>query len=252
MAIVLPTALDLITESYQELGVVGIGQTLGSDLAQQGLRRLQRMVEQSSIDRLTIFTVEEHSASLVASQQTYEIGDGADFDVPRPNWIDHASIVQTSLSPALEEPISIVTVDVWSQVSLKTQTSTWPLFIYYDYAFTDPDGFGRIKTWPVYNGSPTGMQLKLYIPTALVGPLLLTTQLAYPPGAYDYLMFKLAVQLSTRNGVDAQTIGITRKNALDAEIAYKQGNVRPLYAVVDPAITPQWNRSTYKYRSDTE
>lgn len=245
----LPTARDLINDAYDEIGVRGVGQTLDAAFALTGLRRLQRIVEQCAIDRLTIFTTEEHSVSLVANTQTYTIGTGGDFDVPRPIWIDHASIVQ-ALTPVLEVPISIVTVDEWALVSLKTQTSTWPLFIYYDYAFTDPDGFGRIKTWPIYNGNPTGMSLKLYLPTPITSPVALGTPLAYPPGYYKFLLYTLALDLCPMNGITPSPI--TVRNQMVSEQRVKQANVRPTFAVVDPALTPQWKKSTYKYRSDTE
>jgi len=78
------SALTLITASLTDIGVLQQGSPVSPADAQDCLRRLNRMVSGWQTQYNTVTAIERMVFDLVANQQTYTIGPGGDFDVPRP------------------------------------------------------------------------------------------------------------------------------------------------------------------------
>ncbi len=94
------TADALISASLIDLGIMQPGDTLSPGNGQQGLRRLNAMVSGWRTQYGTVTSVDRTIFDLIADKQTYTIGPGGDFDVPRPLSIDGAGLWLNGLSGA--------------------------------------------------------------------------------------------------------------------------------------------------------
>lgn len=94
------TALTLLTACFQDLGVLAQGQALGAAEAQDGLRRLNNLVSGLQTQPQSSNAVVRTLFPLTADKQTYTIGLGGDFDVPRPTKIAGAGLLLQGLASA--------------------------------------------------------------------------------------------------------------------------------------------------------
>jgi hypothetical protein len=94
------TANTIIRGAYQLIGVVGKGDPLGPDDAQDGLRRLNNMAASWITQSLTSLAVQKQIFNLTSGQQTYSIGLGGDFNVNRPQQINGAGLILNGMSAA--------------------------------------------------------------------------------------------------------------------------------------------------------
>ena len=186
------TGQSIITFALQQIGVFGVGQTLGASDATIGLSRLNAMVSGLNIQSLARLVVTRSVLDLVADQSTYTIGPGGDFNVARPTAIQNASLLLNSSSPSIEIPLALLTDQAYQSIALKTQTNTLPTALYYQPTFTTA-GRGTIILWPV----PTTAEndLVLYYQQALVEFAALTTAYYWPEGAEEMLGYNLALRL---------------------------------------------------------
>jgi hypothetical protein len=97
------TASQILTLSYQDCGIIAQNETISGDpaMAQDGLRRLNNMVSGWRTQFGTVLAVERTIFALTDNKQTYTIGLGGDFNVPRPvNSIPGAGLLLNGLSSA--------------------------------------------------------------------------------------------------------------------------------------------------------
>jgi hypothetical protein len=113
------TATTLITAAYTDIGVLGQGETLSAYLAQDGLRRLNAMIASWRAHQLTVLAIERMIFPLVANKQTYTIGLGGDFNVPRPTRIDAAGLWLQGLGAA----VSVTSITASGSTATVTQTA---------------------------------------------------------------------------------------------------------------------------------
>lgn len=95
------SAYDIITASFADCGTTAIGENLEAAMAQDGLNKLNRMVSGWLTQYGTVRAINRLVFPLVANQQTYTIGLGGDFNVPRPLTVVGAGLWLNALaSPA--------------------------------------------------------------------------------------------------------------------------------------------------------
>lgn len=91
------SALTLITAAMQDIGVLAQGEVPDAALGQDGLRRLNAMVDGWTNQTLTIPFVTRQVFPLVAGKGgpawPYTMGTGGDFDVPRPTSLTGAGLI---------------------------------------------------------------------------------------------------------------------------------------------------------------
>ncbi len=92
------TAEEIITNAYQLVGTVALGETPSDDLLDAGLVRLNNMMAGWRTQTSTVLAIERQVFNLVANQQTYTIGDGGELDTPRPLRLDGAGLLLNGLS----------------------------------------------------------------------------------------------------------------------------------------------------------
>jgi len=244
---------DLVTRAYLKLGYIAAGDPLSATDGPVAVHELIALIDSFGVDRLLIWHIVSTTIDLVADQQTYTIGQGGDFDIDRPLWIDNASVIDpTNADDPLEIPITVADPDQWANVRLKLMTSTYPTAIYYDYAFdTDADnldgGLGNILTWPVPQSA--NYQLRLYTPTPMPQIDSLNDAIRLPPGYLDFLTNTLAVRLAPVCGLPVSELLMQQQRA--AEDRIRVANVRPMDIYADRALSfPNWG-SPFNWRTGT-
>jgi hypothetical protein len=158
-------ASDLILSAFKRIGVIAGTDTPTADMAQDGLTRLNTLVDSWHIQRGTIQGIRRFTYALVASQggptNPYLIGTGQQFNQARPVWIDRASIIYGSGTTAIEIPMQMVsTPDEYAAITEKDDTSPIPTVFYYEGV-----GSGAIYLWPV--ASSALQSIALYAPVAV-------------------------------------------------------------------------------------
>ncbi len=145
------TARTIIEASFFDCGVIAEQTPLPASYAQDGLRRLNNMVAGWQTQPGTVICVQRTIFPIVTNQQTYTIGLGGQFNVPRPvGDIPGAGLLMQGLSDAA----SVTSITRSGYTATVTQT-THP-FAVGDEAFID--GATQIE----YNG----LQTVLSVPTA--------------------------------------------------------------------------------------
>lgn len=108
------TALSIINGAADLIGIKAQGETLSAADAIDGLRRLNNMVSGWRTQFGTVSAIVRNVFALTANQQTYTIGLGGDFNVPRPVTIEAAGLWLNALGAAalvaMTRSGSIVTV----------------------------------------------------------------------------------------------------------------------------------------------
>ena len=244
------TPADLIYAAFRICGVLGNAQRnflSTSSYYQDAFSILNNMIDQWNAQRLTVLGLKIYDFPLVANQQVYPIGGGAQFNVTRPSQIQRAGLVYISANPTqpIEVPMMIMTVDDWKSLPQKNVTSVYPLQLYYDMSFSA--GVGQIYVYPI----PTEINLlRLYLWGVLGQFATVNDLFSAAPGYVKAIQYQLAKELSMwfreRATWDAQR----EKEANDAMDWVKSLNVPMMDMACDEAIvnTPG---GMYNWRTGT-
>lgn len=186
------TALDLINGALRLINVLAAGETLDSGSSNDALSAFNDMVDSWNADRLTIFTTQSDDFPVAQGKQTYTMGAGGDFNIPRPARIDAmSSILLNDPNNPVEVPISLYSVEDWQlRVPVKNVTGTFPLICYDDGSFP----LRKLNFWPIPINDEN--KVRIYSWTPLTQPAALNTTIAYPPGYARAFRYNLALELA--------------------------------------------------------
>lgn len=122
------TALTLITDTLLDMGVIAALAQPTAAQVQQGLRKLNNMIETWNIEGLMVYGATENLLPLVSNQGIYTIGPGGDLDITYPSNIMAAFIRDTTLPPAnvTDYPLHLYTDEEWAYNPIKFQAAQWP------------------------------------------------------------------------------------------------------------------------------
>jgi hypothetical protein len=176
------TALDIILRARRLLNAHGVGETLDTELANDGLEALNAMLESWSIDGLLVYAIQSNTFTLTGAQ-TYTIGTGGTFNMARPDRIEAA---YTTVN-GTDYPLTIINNDQWNDIAVKNLTSTYAEYIKYEPFMP----LGTLSVYPKSNGAIT---LNTYQPLQAFETL--TEVLVLPRGYERALAFNLAIEIS--------------------------------------------------------
>jgi hypothetical protein len=137
------TARDLIKDALRKIHVLGKGQSLDDDEADDALRLLNSMLAMWSVQGDLVFTSSKETFSLTGAG-TYTIGSGLDFSTVAPLYITSAYVTTGSTDYDLHR----IDDTEYSAISQKTIASSIPEYYYYDGNPT-----ARIYLYPVDSGA---------------------------------------------------------------------------------------------------
>lgn len=124
------TSLTIITDAYQELGVLGEDETLATTDAKyiKGLRRLNQMLKALSVNGVTVPAMVREEIALGASAVSYTIGSGATLNTTRPVSLVSA---QFKSGDGVYFPLDIITDEGrYGRMAIKN-TAGIPTAVYY-------------------------------------------------------------------------------------------------------------------------
>lgn len=198
------TALDLISSALRLIGVLADAEQPDAAMGQIGLGVLNDMIDSWNADRQAIYTISSNDFPLVLGQQTYTLGPGGDFDIPRPARIEGmSSILLNDPSNPVEVPMSMFSVEQWqTEVPVKIVTGNFPQICYDDGNFP----LRNLNFWPI----PTLQQnsVRIYGWQALPAETLFS-DITFPPGYGEALKYNLAGRLAPEYSVQPSPIVVT-------------------------------------------
>ena len=226
------TARDIITATLRSIRVLGVGDPLDANDANDALARLNDWLDALALERLTMYHVARSTKLLGNCVQGYTIGNGGDINIPRPTHIESANLIFNVHDPVTyEKPIDIWTEQRWQGCRQKTLESTYPTALYYDHDWQQ--GLGKIYLWPV--PADCGLTaLVIYTPTALLEFPTLDTSFSFPPGYRRFIRTNFAAEVASEYG--KQLTGDQIQAARHSKAQIKRGNVRPAEMRVDAAL----------------
>jgi hypothetical protein len=212
------TLLDVITDALGDIGVLAEGEVPSAAQAALGLRAMNNLVDQWKAEKLVIYTTTRTLKTITVSDGEYTVGSGADINIARPVFIDHINLVDTAPAPDLETPLTKLTDETYAAIAQKALTSALPTSWYYNPTFP----LGTLTLWPVPTQS--GLQLALYVPTAVTEFTATSDSVSLPPGYKRMLVKSLAVELLPSYG--RQPDPLLLRQAASAEGVVKRSNAR--------------------------
>lgn len=179
------TALDLISFAYKDAGLLGLGQTLSGQNAQDGLTRCNRMLAQWRRKRWLVWHLLDVSR-VSTGATSYTIGAGGDFNTPRPDRLEGGCFVR--LLPAGGQPTDyplmiIPSREDYSRITLKSMVSQ-SYSVFYDAAFP----LGNLFVYPVPPANQ--YEIHLAVKDQLASLAALATTVVMPEE------YELAIQLN--------------------------------------------------------
>lgn len=140
------TARDIINLAFKEAGILGVGQTLLAEDINDGFTLLQRMANQWQKRRWLVPSLFDISIT-GNNSKSYTVGPGKDFNMPRPDKIQAAYVVQNntgSTTPISLPLFPIFSYEDYARLAVKNLPSL-PDHFFYDAA----NPFGNIYFWPI-------------------------------------------------------------------------------------------------------
>ncbi len=150
---------DLITLTLKSAGVLGVGQSALAEDYNDAFDILNGMLAQWNRQRWLIWHLIDTSVESTGSF-SYTIGQGGDFNVPRPDRIEAAFVRLLTSAPAnlVDIPLQIITSrEDYNRIPLKSLTTNFPSAVFYDSAFP----IGTLYVWPVASSGSVEIHLSL-------------------------------------------------------------------------------------------
>lgn len=137
------TARDLIKDALRKIHVLGKGQSLDSDEANDALRLLNSMLSMWSVQGDMVYISSKETFPLTGAG-TYTIGTGLDFNTVAPLYITSAYVTSGTIDYELHK----IDDKEYSAIAQKTISSSIPEYYYYD-----DNPTARIYLYPVDSGA---------------------------------------------------------------------------------------------------
>lgn len=189
------TARTLINGAFDLLQVKGSGETVQAADLTDALRRLQAMIDSWALQPGTITNQVREVFDLVASQASYTMGPGGNFDTVRPVYVQGAGLLMNAPSVPVEVPLTLLSDDAYDALAVKTLTSVQPTCVYVN--ATSP--LATVILWPVPTTAVN--DLVLYSLQAFAGFTSVDQAVHLPTGYAEPIEYNLAKRLATPYGL---------------------------------------------------
>lgn len=208
------TVRELIKGSLRLIGAISSGETPSAAEEADALSSLNDLLESWSAEGFLVHQIVREVFPLVASQQAYTIGVGGNFNTARPMQIVEAGIIENGS----EIPLEIITVQAWSEISIKTTTSNIPQKLYPQGSFP----LEILSLWPVPS---IANSLVTYSVKPLTAFAAVADNVSFPPGYARALRYNLALDMSPEYGRDPSAM--IAMVAADTKADLKRKNIQP-------------------------
>jgi predicted secreted protein len=152
------------------------------------LSRLNSMMDSWSNERLMIYQIQQTSFALTASDGTYTIGNGADFNMTRPIRIIDPCFTRDTDNTDI--PLNLIDADTYGRIVDKTLGDVTPNYLFYDAGFS-ATSTATIRLYPLPD---SGLTLFINTLQPLQTFASVSTNLLLPPGYQDAIETNYAVR----------------------------------------------------------
>lgn len=220
------TVRKIIEGSFKLLGIMSDGSTLTAAEYDDALDTFNDLVQAWNLENLLVYSTNRDTFPFVSGQQTYTLGTGGNFNMPRPTRIERASI-SYNISPSVEIPLKLIDVESWQNIAVKETQGTFPLYLYINNGYP----YTELNFWPV----PTGpSQVILYTWHQLDIAANLDTVLSLPQGYNRALKYNLAMEIASM--FDKVPTAIVQRNAILSKSSINDINAGSPIATADSAF----------------
>ncbi len=184
----MPVVSTMILRGLRLIGEKTRGASLTSAEQTECLAEMNAMLDSWSNERLMIHTLSQTSFALTASDGTYTIGNGADFNMTRPTKLVNPCFTRNLDS--VDIPLEIIDADTYGRIVDKTLGDDTPAYIFYDAGYS-ATSTATIRLYPL----PTS-GLTLYINTLqpFTNFSTMTHALSLPPGYQRAIEYNYAIE----------------------------------------------------------
>lgn len=222
------TTREMISSSLRKIGVLGAGENMTAEDANDGLDNLNQMLDAWSADGQVIYSRSVDTINLSSGVLSYTMGPSGDINTARPVSITEATITQGGL---LMSPLMIWGAETYATLGMPSLQGI-PSNLYVNNSVP----LLELKLYPVPIG---GLQLNIYSMKKL-SDFALNDTVVLPPGYEQAIIFNLAVLLAPEYEKEAS--GTVRNIASDALSTIKRNNQQypaPTMAV-DPMLSQRY------------
>lgn len=181
--------LELISLALKITGVLGVGQTPQNEDVNDAFTILNSMVSVWNRRRWLIYNLVDISC-VSTGAQSYTVGPGQSFDVPRPDQIQSAYVRQifsTDGNPVDFELAVVNSHEEYGDIALKSLVS-FPRFVFYDSAYP----IGNLYVYPI----PSDLyEVHIILKNTITKFNDLITDINLPPEYQEALIWNLAARL---------------------------------------------------------
>jgi hypothetical protein len=238
------TQVDLISASLTEIGALSPGEPLRAAELQQGSVILGQMLDAWQADRLYVWAMQRILLVPATLKQTYTLGVGGDFNIPRPAKITRYGVVNLgNPQQPLELALDSLTEAQWSTIPVKNIASALPKRIWDDQQFP----LRNLNFWPVPN---VQVNFTVYQWSAISTWPDYVTDVTFPPGYLEAIRYSLALRLAPSFGAAAQVTPLLVQLATSALNRIKTMNAPLIDLKCEPMLISGGNQ-VYDWRTDT-
>lgn len=239
------TALDVITDGLETLGVYAAGESISGADVSRCMVILNDMLDSWSNEALTCFAISEQSFPVVVGQSQYTIGPGGNINTIRPIRVlagpGTAYLLDTNNN---RYPVRVVPQDQWNLIwNLTSVTSNLPDTLFYDPQFP----LGIINIFPSPNTGGMTIFFDSYLTLTSFPDL--STDITFPPGYRLAVVKNFAVAAKpyfTSGPLDPDLM----RQALESKANIKRSNMRENVALYDAELSRSQGRP-YNIYSDS-
>ena len=225
----------IILRSLRFTGEKTRGATLDATEAVECLAELNTFMESCQTERLMCYSIQQDSFALTANVSTYTIGTNGTINVARPTKLVDPVFVRDS--SGYDSALTIIDLEQYGAIPLKSVGQTYPTHIYYDY------GYSATSTASITIFPAPVAALTLFFSSwkQLQSFASITTQVLLPPGYQLFIESNFAIHLAA--GVIPVSPELA-KIARESRAAVKSLNIPDTVQTLDYGILPQYRGSS--------
>lgn len=218
---------DLLSSSLRLLGAIATGETPSAAEQADALAAVNRMVDSWSNEELLIYADVVETFNLVPGQQTYTMGPSGNFNTVRPQRIEKARLQTVTSGLPADLPLTLVTLDEWARIIIKTQSSSLPLRLYIEENYP----LMNLNLWPIPN---IANKIVLWSWKPLTRFATVDDDVSFPPGYERMIVYNGALELAPEYGREPSATVLS--TAIESKANIKRMNTQPSYLSTDSAI----------------
>lgn len=179
------TPRDLIKDALEDIGAIGVGDSIPGDQSTGLFNRLNRMLANWSTNGALIFADTLISHTLTSGDGEYTIGSGGDINTTKPTKIKDAYYRAATIDYNLE----IIDEFKYNRIAIKSLQGGYPDYLYYKTGHP----LGTIKLYPLPSAAHT-LFLEAEVPlTAFTG---LSQTVSLPEGYEEAIQYNFAKRVA--------------------------------------------------------